>query len=184
MVPSDFETGTEDRAQIELFEDARGLRGVIEGEARAAEAARTLTPKQVEALRDARLVRAFLPEELGGLEVSLPTLVELVAEVSRSDGAVGWCFGMNGVIGSICSAHLSDAGLERVYGDADPSRVLLAGGFPPMGRAIRDGDGYRVSGHFRFGSGIRHADHVVCTALELADGAPILRGPAALPRAT
>jgi alkylation response protein AidB-like acyl-CoA dehydrogenase len=50
----------------------------------------------------------------------------------------------------------------------------MAGGFPPMGRARRESDGYRVSGHFRFGSGILHADHVVCTALEIVDDAPIL----------
>ena len=182
MVPKDLAAGAAARTQNELLATARALRDAIEPDARAAEAARTLTAGQVQALRDARLLRAFLPEALGGLEARLPDLVELVAEVARQDGSAGWCFGMNGVITAICAAHLPEAGIERVYGEGDPSRVLMAGGFPPMGRARREGDGYRLTGHFRFGSGIRHADHVVCTALELRDDQPIMDGPIPLMR--
>ena len=48
----------------------------------------------------------------------------------------------------------------------------MAGGFPPQGRADREGDAWRVSGHFRFGSGIRHADFVACTVIEFDGGRP------------
>jgi alkylation response protein AidB-like acyl-CoA dehydrogenase len=140
------------------------------------ERARSLAPLVVAALLEAGLLAAFLPRALGGEEWSLPQLVALVAELARQDGATGWCFGMNGVITSVCAAHLPDEGIEQVYGVRDPRRVLMAGGFPPLGRATREGKGYRVSGHFRFGSGILHADHVVCTALELEGDAPILDG--------
>jgi alkylation response protein AidB-like acyl-CoA dehydrogenase len=154
------------------------MASVVEGDAEEAEARRTLQPKTVEALREAKLLRGFLPVELGGYECDLSALVSVVAELSRQDGAAGWCFGMNAFITSICAAHLPDEGIEEIYqaGGRDPSRVLMAGGFPPVGRAVREGEGWRVSGDFRFGSGILHADYVVCTALEIENDAPVMDG--------
>ena len=162
----------------DLIARARAMASVVEGDAEEAEARRTLQPSTVEAFREAELLRAFLPVELGGYECEPSVLVALIAELSRQDGAAGWCFGMNGFITSICAANLPDAGIDEVYqaGGRDPSQVLMAGGFPPLGRAVRDGEGWRVSGAFRFGSGILHADYVVCTALEIVNEAPVLEG--------
>lgn len=162
----------------DLLARASALAAIVEGEALEAEANGTLQPKTVEALRDAQLLKAFLPVELGGNECELSALVALVAELSRQDGSAGWCFGMNGVITSICAAHLPDEGIEQIYlsDGTEPSRVLMAGGFPPLGRTVRDGEGWRVSGDFRFGSGILHADHVVCTALQIENDVPVMDG--------
>ena len=162
----------------DLLARAAAIAPIVEAEAEEAEAKRTLQPKTVEAFRDAELLRGFLPVELGGHECDLETLIALVAELSRQDGAAGWCFGMNGFITSICAANLPDEGIEEIYQETggDASRVLMAGGFPPMGRAVREGKGWRVSGDFRFGSGILHADYVVCTALEIENGAPVMDG--------
>lgn len=165
-----------------LLERAAALSGVTESEAEASERAATLTPKTVEALRDSGLLRAFLPRELGGLELEPVEIVELVEELARQDGSAGWCFGMNGFIGGLCVAALPEAGIDRIFGH-DPPSVLMAGGFPPQGRADRadwngagDGGDWRVSGHFRFGSGLRHADYAVCTVVEFDGDAPRMDG--------
>jgi len=165
-----------DESFADLLERARALAPIVEAEAEASERAGTLTPKTVAAIREARLVRAFLPRELGGLECAPTELVALVEEVARQDGSTGWCVGMNGVIGGIASAGLSDAGAERVFGGRPAGETLMAGGYPPQGRSVREGAGWRVSGHFRFGSGCRHADFMVCTALEIVDGEPVMAG--------
>lgn len=160
--------------------EARALAPIVEAEAPASERATTLSPKTVAAFRDSGLLAAFLPRELDGDERPPLELARLVEELARQDGSAGWCFGMNGLITGICAAYLPDEGLARVYGAgdrADAPRRLMAGGFPPQGRADRDGDGWRVTGHFRFGSGIRHADYVACTVVEFADDAPLLDGP-------
>jgi alkylation response protein AidB-like acyl-CoA dehydrogenase len=159
-----------------LIERARELAPVVEAEALASEEAATLTPKCVSALRDSTLLSAFLPRELGGGECEAVVLVELVEEIARQDGSTGWCFGMNGIISGITSAGLSDSGVEEVFGERGTGQTLLAGGFPPQGRASRDGDGWRVSGHFRFGSGAPHADFMVCTTLELEGETPVKDG--------
>ena len=183
MVPTAPPTGSDEvtsnqQAARDLLSRAVALEAIVEDEAPAAEAAGTLQAKTVEAIRDAGLLKAFLPVELGGYECDLSTLVALVAELSRQDGSAGWCFGMNGVITSICAAHLPDEGIELIYRSkgTDPSRVLMAGGFPPLGRAVREGEGWRVSGDFRFGSGIMYADHVVCTALQMENEVPVMDG--------
>ena len=169
---------TRDPQDLEaLLQRARALAPVVEAEARAAEQATTLTPKIVEGLRDSALLAAFLPNELGGQQRALPDLVRLVEEVARQDGSTGWCFGMNGIVGGICAAYLPDEGLTRVYSPGtDAARVLLAGGFPPQGRADREGDHWQVSAQMRFGSGIRHADFIACTVVEFAGEAPVMDG--------
>jgi alkylation response protein AidB-like acyl-CoA dehydrogenase len=163
-------------ASTDLLTLARSLAPVVESEAEASEAAATLTPKCVEALRDSELLRAFLPREVGGFERPTIELVALVEEIARQDGSTGWCFGMNGIVSGIASGALPEAGLERVFGARPPGRTLLAGGFPPQGRATREGGSWRVSGHFRFGSGARHADFLVCTAIELEGDVPRMDG--------
>lgn len=180
MVPDESSQGSLDPRFETILAGARAMAPTIEAEAQASEAAGTLAPKVTRAFRDSGALRAFLPRELGGDELPPAGLVALVEEVARQDGSAGWCFGMNGIITGICASRLSDAGLERIYGRDDPERILMAGGFPPQGRAVREGDRWRVSADMRFGSGILHADFVVCTTLEIVDDEPVMDG--AIPR--
>ena len=159
----------------DLLERASRLAPILEAEAEPSEAAGTLTEKAVVALRESGLLASFLPRELGGGELDSTAALSLVEEISRQDGSAGWCFGMNGFITGLCSAALPQPGIDRVYG-SNPESVLMAGGFPPQGRADRDADGWRVSGHFRFGSGILHADYVVCTVIEFDGETPCMDG--------
>ncbi|MBW2427037.1 MAG: acyl-CoA dehydrogenase family protein [Deltaproteobacteria bacterium] len=165
-----------DELPVELFDRARSLAKTVEGQAQTAESLGRLQPECVEALRASELLRAFLPSELGGHELSAAGLTALVEEIARQDGSAGWCFGMNGIVGGIAAAALAPAGVEAVFGARPAGQTFLAGGFPPQGQARREGEGWRVSGHFRFGSGIWHADFVVCTALELEGGRPVMDG--------
>jgi len=158
-----------------LLDRARELATVLEPEADASEAAATLTPRTVAALRESRLLASFLPRELGGDELDPVESIALVEEVARQDGSAGWCFGMNGFITGLCAAALPDDGIDRIFGNAEGS-IMMAGGFPPQGRADREGDAWRVSGHFRFGSGIQHADYAVCTVIEFDGDAPRMDG--------
>jgi len=176
MVPEAPDEGTDPTLLEDALARVRAMAPIVEGEAQASEAAGTLTPKVVEAFRDCGVLEAFLPNELGGHELPPADLTRIVEEVARQDGSSGWCFGMNGVITGVCASRLSDEGLDRVYGSTDPARVLMAGGFPPQGEARREGDAWRVSANMRFGSGVLHADHVVCTTLEMDGDTPLMDG--------
>ena len=54
---------------------------------------------------------------------------------------------------------LPPAGLEKVFKNGQVPTAAIS--FFPAGRAVRDGDGYRVNGRWRFNSGIRHAEWVL-----------------------
>jgi indole-3-acetate monooxygenase len=44
----------------------------------------------VEALRSIGLFRIFEPQSHGGLELDLPTALEIIGALGRIDGSVGW----------------------------------------------------------------------------------------------
>jgi alkylation response protein AidB-like acyl-CoA dehydrogenase len=159
-----------------LLSRLRALAPLVEGEAAESERARTLTPKLVEAVVETDLMLATLPHEVGGAERSAPELATLFEELARQDGSTGWCFGMNGIITGIAAAMLPEAGRAHVFDARPPGRTLLAGGFPPQGRAERTRDGWTIRGHFHFGSGCRHAHAMLCTCIELVDGAVRMQG--------
>ena len=146
-----------------LLEAARATGDVLRRDADRSERDGTLTAASVEALVESGVFRAFLPTELRGHEADPLTLIELVEAVTQHDGSAGWCTGMGGIITGIAAAMLPEEGVGEVF--SDPENAVFAGGFPPMGRAVVDGDGHRVSGRFRFGSGCRHASWMVLTCI-------------------
>lgn len=152
-----------------LLDAARACEDVVVRDAAASERAGTLTRASVDALVEARLFRAFLPASLGGLETDPLTLIEIVETIASQDGSAGWSVGMGGIISGIAAALLPEEGAKQVFEDPD---TICAGGFPPQGRAVRETGGHRIGGHFRFGSGCRHAGFMVLTCLEFEpDGA-------------
>src|SRR3569833_2304838 len=55
-----------------------------------AEARRELPNELVAALKQAGLFSIYTPREFGGLEMPLPSALEVVEEVARQDGSTGW----------------------------------------------------------------------------------------------
>lgn len=159
-----------------FLDAAKSVSAVVQEEAHASEAARTLTPRCVAAVVDAGILRAFLPRELGGALLEAQELVPIIEELASQDGSTGWCFGMNGLITGISSAMLPDSGIDEVFAARPPGETLIAGGFPPIGRCERTTDGWKVSGHFRFGSGCRHSHYMLASCLELKNGEAYMDG--------
>ncbi len=54
----------------------------------------------------------------------------------------------------LTSAYLPRDVAAEVFADPD---VITGGVFAPMGRAVRDGDTYRVTGRWSFASGCEHS---------------------------
>ncbi|WP_378742241.1 acyl-CoA dehydrogenase family protein [Nocardia brasiliensis] len=108
-------------------------------------------PEQVvQASRTAGLYRLCLPSELGGLATPLPLTVSIIERLSTADGSTGWCTAVANAGASLLSGV--DESEARVIA-ADPENLLIAGGFPPIGRARRVGDTYELSGRWPFASG-------------------------------
>lgn len=143
------------------------------------ESERRLPPTVVRALQEIGVFRMAVPRAYEGPELDPLTQVQVVEELSRLDGSVGWC-AMIAIAASYASAFLEPAVAQRLFGHSD---AVLAGQIVPIGRAELVNGGYRVSGRYRFASGCQHATVMMagCTIFEhgeprrLADGQPETR---------
>ncbi|OBG57565.1 MULTISPECIES: acyl-CoA dehydrogenase family protein [unclassified Mycobacterium] len=135
---------------------ARALAPEITRRAAEAEALGTLPIDLVERMRGAGIFRAVQPRSLGGFEVAPVEFIEMIEELARADGSVGWVAAI-GAGAPAFTAWLEPAAAAALFGpDAD---FLAATVFAPTGRAVPDGRGrFAVDGRWPFASGCRHAE--------------------------
>jgi alkylation response protein AidB-like acyl-CoA dehydrogenase len=154
----------------QIADNARRLAADLPARSAEIERERRLPRDVVEALRAAGVFTMAMPRAWGGPEMSPREMCEVVETLSAGDAAAGWCGGI-GADSGLYSAYLDDSAARELYPRLD---LATAGWIFPAGQAHRVDGGYRVSGHWAFGSGITHADRVVCGCVEFADGAPVL----------
>jgi indole-3-acetate monooxygenase len=131
---------------------ARSVAEVVRTQADLAERERRLPSATVDALVAAGLMRLCVPAAYGGPEVDPMALVEAIAAVAHADGAAGWCTMIASTTSSM-SAFLEPETAREIFGD--PTTVT-GGVFAPNGTGVGDGDGFRVSGRWQWGSGTQH----------------------------
>ena len=120
-----------------------------------------------DAIKGRGLFRLVLPTAFGGEQANLGTLVEVVEEISRRDGSVGWNL-MIGSLGGCFADYLpEDVAQEILLNDQ-----VAVGVFAPTGQAVRVEGGYRASGRWAFGSGCQNADWLTGGFLLMEDGKP------------
>ena len=150
-----------------LLDAVEEIREVLASCVDASETGATLADPAVQALRDSGLYKMRLPAELGGAEADLVTQMEVLESLSYIDPASGWCAMVGSANVAALGAFLPDAGIERVFpGDFVP---FVASSFYPAGTAVSENGGYPVNGHWRFASGVRHAEWVWAGAVVAQD---------------
>lgn len=155
-------------ATSDPVETARSLSELIRESAAESEQQCFLADGVVEALRRGGLFATLVPSCLGGLEADPVTAIEVVAEVSRSDGSTGWTLMANMVTSAIAGAYLGDEAVERIF--AEGPHVPCAGQLAPKGVAVWEDGRWRIQGRFGFGSGSRHAQWMLGGFREIRDG--------------
>ncbi len=123
----------------------------------------TLAPEAVKALRDNGLFRLKLCADMGGAEADPLTEMLVLENIAYHDFTSGWCTMVGATAIAGLGAFLDADGLARVFKDGQVPTASTS--VFPAGRATPEGDGYRVSGRWRFNSGIRHAEWVIGGAL-------------------
>lgn len=123
----------------------------------------TLAPEAVKALRDNGMFRLKLCVEMGGAEADPLTEMLVLETIAYHDFTSGWCTMVGATAIAGLGAFLDADGIGRVFKDGHVPTASTS--VFPAGRATPEGDGYRVSGRWRFNSGIRHAEWVIGGAL-------------------
>lgn len=121
------------------------------------DADRRLPRRLVDDLHEAGLFRMWLPRAVGGAELAPLPFLEVVEELARQDGSVGWCVTIAAGSARLAGA-LDEEAARTVFGDGEG---VLVGALYAAGRAVGVPGGYRVTGRWSYGSFIDHADWVL-----------------------
>ena len=102
-------------------------------------------------LHAAGFYRMVIPRALGGLQVDPLTYLRVVELLAEGVGSVGWNLANNS-IGQLVTLGLPDEGVNEIY---PPGHATVIAGTAVQGggQAVPVDGGYRVTGHWTFGSG-------------------------------
>ena len=114
------------------------------------EAARELPDNLLHDLIAAGCFRMFVPRSHDGLEIDLPSGLEIFEALARADGSTGWTV-MIGAEGVMLLALLPRHRFDELY--AEVPDLLGAGSFTPGGEAKVIDGGFEVTGRWPFASG-------------------------------
>ena len=149
-------------------ETAESLESLVRAHADQGERERRLPAPVAEAFAASGLYRIGAPEDLSGLDADPMTQMAVIETVSRFDGSAGW----NLMIGIETFALLAPGCVGCRELIEDPL-VVIASSTAAVGRADKEGDGYRVNGRWQFVSGCHNAAVFGATVRLHEQGSPV-----------
>nr|WSY55474.1 acyl-CoA dehydrogenase family protein [Streptomyces sp. NBC_00886] len=132
-----------------------------------AETARRLSPQVVRAVVDAGFARHFVPVAHGGVAGGFTELTSAVGLVGEGCTSAAWAASLAAYAGRY-AAFLPEQGQAEIW--ADGPDVLLAGALMPSGKAEPVAGGWRLSGEWKYISGVHFVDWALACAAVPAEG--------------
>ena len=155
-------------AEKNLLQAARELGPLISQHIDEEENSRRISKPVLNALREAGLLRLFLPKSLGGIEADPLTTTKLVEEIARHNTAAGWSMMVANTSIWWCG-RLSDKGIEEIFKDDGPD-TFIAGAFHPPMKATAVKGGYSINGRSPLTSNVHEARWIFVTAFVMEQG--------------
>ena len=155
---------------MDVVARAKAFQESVRPRSREIEEARRFPADLARTMAEAGLFRMAVPRSLGGLEVEAATLLRAIELIGEADGSAGWCL-MIGVTSTVIAAYLPREVAREVF--AEPT-TIVGGAFAPLGRAVREGDHYRLSGRWPWASGSINCQWLMGGSAILEDGKPRL----------
>ncbi|GGZ97258.1 acyl-CoA dehydrogenase family protein [Streptomyces echinoruber] len=137
-----------------------------------AERDRSLPKEVVEALLAAGFARHFVPIRHGGPAGRFGDLIDALLTVAEECTSAAWC-GMIFATSARMAGYLPEEAQREIW-DGGPD-VPMAAAFVPSGDVRRDPAGWRLTGEWRFLSGVDHADWALLCGTMPVDGRPVRR---------
>jgi indole-3-acetate monooxygenase len=156
----------------DLVAAARELQPLVRENSAAGEAAGQLTDPVVDALHDKGLFGMWVPASLGGVELDPVSSLEVVQALTEADPSTGWVVMAASLATGTGGAYLGDAAVAEMF--HGPRFPVVAGQGTRPGKAVRDGEGYRLSGSWSFASGIKHAQWIHTLGIVEGTGEPLI----------
>lgn len=144
-----------------LAERACALKPLVASRARQAELERRPNDEVWAEMRKAGFFYQFVPKKFGGMEVTPEEFLDAMLPIAEADPSSSWAINFCAMHNWYLSQFPEEAQAE-IWGE----RPYINGPdvtFPP-GRAVRDGMGYRVTGRWKWGTGVMNSDWIFCKA--------------------
>jgi indole-3-acetate monooxygenase len=135
------------------LEAVRTLAPAIVARSEEIERGRRVPPDLVEELTAAGCFRMLVPRSHAGAELDPPAEMQVIEELARADGSVGWTV-MIGGLAPVLFGKLPRDTFDALY--AEGPDVILAGTVKPSGVATPVAGGFAVTGQWSFASGCQH----------------------------
>jgi indole-3-acetate monooxygenase len=149
------------------LEAARKLAPMIRTYAGDTEALRALPAPVFEALADAGLFHMAFPRSMGGLELDLPTYIQVIEEIGKADASTGWVVNQCAIFATY-AARMPRTLARKIW--IDTPRSVVANTPLADARAVVVEGGYRVTGRQGFSTGCRNASWVAAHAQVIENG--------------
>ena len=152
-----------------LEPEAQALLGRVEAilpllreEAPLSEAARAPTDRALDALRGTGVFELMVPRVYGGLELDLDAFLAVGLKLAEADVSLAWITTFY-IEHNWILCQFPESFQKQLY--SDRSHVLAPATIAPTGRAVPEGEGWRLSGRWRFGTGVVHGEWVLVGGL-------------------
>ena len=144
----------------ELIAAAEALQPELERRSGEIDKLRQLPQDLADKLAQLGFYRLVVPEDLGGLGVSPEAFCKICETLAMANGSTGWCVFI-GATSQYLFGALPATQLQEMLQNPN---VITSGVFADMGTALfeeQNGQpGYRINGHWRWGSGCRNAQWI------------------------
>jgi len=151
----------------ELIERVRALLPMLAEQAAEAERLRRPTDASIRALEEAGVFRLMVPRCHGGLELDLDTFLEVGLALGEADASIAWVATFY-IEHNWMLCQFPEAFQRELF--AGRSHVLAPATVAPTGKARPEDGGFRLSGRWKWGTGVMHAEWVVLSAAADPDG--------------
>ena len=125
----------------------------IRKESKNCEQSKQITDAMLTFMTEQQLFKLFVPEELGGKMLDLPSAVRVFQEAAAIDGNFGWLVTV-GSGGGMFTENMTEDAARSYY---SPENAVIAGSGFPAGTAQPTDGGYMINGKWFYCSGSQYA---------------------------
>lgn len=150
-----------------LVARTHALRPLLAAHAREAEQNRRPVPAVWNAIRKSGVFYHFVPKRYGGLEFDINSFIDVMLPLGEGCSSTAW-------VTSFCIEHnwmlsqFPEEAQAEIFG-AHPY-IIAPGVTQPPGKVVRVKGGYRLSGRWKWGTGVMNADWVLASGLDPDSG--------------
>ena len=170
-----LELGTSGKnyAGEELLDGLQRLVPALLERAAEAEESGRIPEETIDDLKRINAFKAVVPSAYGGLQADYPVIPQMFRIMGRGCTSTAWCMGFL-IFHNFQFAFFPKQAQDEVWGGK--GYTMAPGQVMPSGKAIRNGDGYRLTGRWGYATGILHGDWMLLSApVELEDGSIEMR---------